>query len=383
MPRAAAALLAAFAALCAAAGSALAESPFGAAAARLGVPGAVVVRATGNAAPRFEVTGCARFAADGVTCVVALRTDSLMRVASITKFATALGTLRLVEEGRLDLGSDVSKWLGFPLRNPAFPDRVITLRHLLTHTSSLIDGEEYFVPRPEPVRKLLDMPGRYDTAQPPGACTRYANLNTFLVGAIVEAATNELFEQFLARAVLQPLGLEAGINWYGLESLPGDRVAAIYLKPEDNATAAAPWIASIDDFAGGPPQRNPAYLSPQGGLRISAAGLVRLGQQLLPSASEKLLKSETMQAMLAPALVEPGPPACNPTDKDSQGRFGLGVQVLRYGDRTWTGHLGEAYGLRGALLVDRERGDILVYLVNGSIAPLPGDADILAALGAP
>ena len=46
-----------------------------------------------------------------------------VRIASISKLAVALGVIRLVEQGRLDLNRDVSAWLGWRLRNPAFPDR--------------------------------------------------------------------------------------------------------------------------------------------------------------------------------------------------------------------------------------------------------------------
>src|SRR5688500_2909468 len=58
----------------------------------------------------------------------ALTVDDPVRLASITKLHVALGVMRLVEQGRLDLDSDVSDRLGWTLRNPSFPDRPITLR---------------------------------------------------------------------------------------------------------------------------------------------------------------------------------------------------------------------------------------------------------------
>ena len=69
---------------------------------------------------------------------------TLFRVASISKLVVALGVLRLVEERKLDLDRDVSDPLGWRLRNPHFPDAPVTLRHLLTHTSSLRDSGGYF-----------------------------------------------------------------------------------------------------------------------------------------------------------------------------------------------------------------------------------------------
>src|SRR5690242_21116681 len=63
--------------------------------------------------------------------------DDPVRVASVSKMVTAIGVLRLVDEGKLDLRSDVSRWLGWPLRNPNFPDRPITVSMLLSHTASV------------------------------------------------------------------------------------------------------------------------------------------------------------------------------------------------------------------------------------------------------
>ncbi|UUZ57035.1 serine hydrolase [Massilia sp. H-1] len=52
---------------------------------------------------------------------------------------TTFAAMRLVEDGKLALDTDVGTYLGFPLRNPHFPDHPITLRQLLSHTSSLRD----------------------------------------------------------------------------------------------------------------------------------------------------------------------------------------------------------------------------------------------------
>src|SRR6185369_17270004 len=76
----------------------------------------------------------------------ALTIDSPVRVASVSKLVVALGVMRLVEAGRLDLDRDVSDYLGWSLRNPAFPDRPISLRLLLSHRSSLRDGVDYAIP---------------------------------------------------------------------------------------------------------------------------------------------------------------------------------------------------------------------------------------------
>ncbi|HEX7850758.1 MAG TPA: serine hydrolase domain-containing protein, partial [Sphingomonas sp.] len=72
--------------------------------------------------------------------------DDPVRIASISKLVTTIAVMRLVERGTLDLDSDVSKWLGYSFRNPAFPDTPITLRLLLSHRSSLTDTIDYVLP---------------------------------------------------------------------------------------------------------------------------------------------------------------------------------------------------------------------------------------------
>ncbi|WP_229425348.1 serine hydrolase [Massilia sp. Se16.2.3] len=84
--------------------------------------------------------------------------DTLYRIASVSKMMTTLGLMRLVEAGKVKLDEDVSQALGFSLRNPHFPDRPITLRQLLTHTSSLRDDAGYSFPAGTPLRDFL-MPG--------------------------------------------------------------------------------------------------------------------------------------------------------------------------------------------------------------------------------
>jgi CubicO group peptidase (beta-lactamase class C family) len=71
--------------------------------------------------------------------------DDPVRVASITKLVVALGVMRMVEAGALDLDRDASDYLGWRLRNPGFPDAKVTLRMLLSHTAGVRDANDYRV----------------------------------------------------------------------------------------------------------------------------------------------------------------------------------------------------------------------------------------------
>ena len=100
---------------------------------------------------------------------------------------------------RLDLDADVSRWLGWNLRNPAHPDAPITLRMLLSHTGSVRDHDDnYAIPLGGTLRAVLGDPAAWDPAHTPGAgFFTYANLNFPIVGAIVFQLTKELFWTYL------------------------------------------------------------------------------------------------------------------------------------------------------------------------------------------
>jgi hypothetical protein len=109
--------------------------------------------------------------------------DDPVRVASVSKLVVAIGVMKLVEQGALDLDMDVLRYLDWPLRNPAFLDRPISLRMLLSHTSSLRDGDDkYVVPLGEPLKVRLADPTVWDADHPPGeGYFAYANMNFPLV----------------------------------------------------------------------------------------------------------------------------------------------------------------------------------------------------------
>src|SRR2546430_4327122 len=89
--------------------------------------------------------------------------DDPVRVASVSKMVTAIGVMELVDQGRLDLNSDVSRWLGWPLRNPNFPDRPISLSMLLSHTSSVREhDDDYVIPLGTSLQTLMADPKNWD-----------------------------------------------------------------------------------------------------------------------------------------------------------------------------------------------------------------------------
>ncbi|MCW1401270.1 beta-lactamase family protein [Novosphingobium sp. MW5] len=141
--------------------------------------------------------------------------DDPVRIASISKLVTAMGVMRLVDQGTLDLDRDVSDYLGWKLRHPNFPDKTITLRLLLSHQSGLLDGPDlYIIPLGMTLRERLSDPRVWDKEHEPGSgWFHYTNLNFPVVASVMEKATGERFDKLMARLVLKPLKVDACFNW--------------------------------------------------------------------------------------------------------------------------------------------------------------------------
>ena len=317
-----------------------------------------------------------------------------IRVASVSKIVTALTVLRLVEQGRLDLDRDVAGWLGWSLRNPAFPDRPITLRMLLSHTSSVRDnGENYVVRLGKAIRPQAEDAGSFDSGHAPGSFFRYSNLNFGLVGTVVERATGERFDRVARREVLEPLGLDACFNWGTCSEAAATRAVVLYdedgspiLDDLQGKLPACPVFTEpgtpcdLDSYR---PGTNGALYSPQGGLRISANGLTVIGRMLLNQGRDDgraFLSPASVRTMTSPVWTYDG--SNGVTDEGFYCSYGLAIQLLPVAgtgcrdDLTGTGrkligHAGEAYRVRSGLWLDpaTKTGIALVAANNGKDPP--------------
>jgi CubicO group peptidase (beta-lactamase class C family) len=361
-----------------------------------------LVIAQGNTlAGTSSAKGCARFAADGRACAEMLTPQHMLRVASISKLVTALGAMKLVEQGKLSLNADVSRDLGFMLRNPAFPKVPITLAQLLSHTSSLRDGEEYWAQYPDTLRSLFRADGaHYAKDQQPGGYFTYTNLNYGVIATLIERVSGERFDRYMQRTIFAPMGITAGYNWSGIEgqTVP---IAAIYRK----ASPDGAWKAQVDDFNGGAPTltvrskinkpdldrmkpgSNGTLFSPQGGLRISIDNLAKIARMLANCGrynDQIILSCKTINQMADPKWQLTADHSNGADDDGFYQAYGLGPHRFHIDDsrELMLGHYADAYGLRGALIVNPATKKYAIYLFNGLAsdpAKLPSDMPGLSA----
>ncbi|MGL5838672.1 MAG: serine hydrolase domain-containing protein [Sphingorhabdus sp.] len=291
--------------------------------------------------------------------------DDPVRVASISKLIVALAVMTLVDEGKVDLDRDINGYLGYSIRNPAFPKQKITLRHLLSHRSGIRDNIDYLIPLDGRLKTVLENPAAWNGKHRPGTYFSYANLNSPVIAATIEAATGKRFDEIIAEKVLGPLNLDACFNW-GAGCSPQRRWRVVtLLRPNGDLARDAP-LASSDpcpvlpasngscDLALYAIGKNGSSFSPQGGLRISPSDLGKIGQLLL-NRGQPILSRKAFVEMTRPQWRFNG--GNGDDDKGYFTAYGLGVHLHRDSKGAyWMGHVGEAYSLRAGLWVNPKTG---------------------------
>lgn len=147
-----------------------------------------------------------------------MRTDDMFWIASMTKPMTATAILMLQDAGKLSVEDPVEKylpefknqWLIEAQNKDAVtlkrPQRPITLRDLLTHTSGIGD---FASPRPDCTLAELAMAYSQQPLRfPPGSRWQYSNQGINTLGRIVEVVAGERYEDFMQEHILQPLGMK-------------------------------------------------------------------------------------------------------------------------------------------------------------------------------
>ena len=290
-----------------------------------------------------------------------LSETDIFRIASISKSFTATALMQLVEQGKLSLDDDVSNLIGFTIRNPYFPETPITLKMILSHTSSLSDAAGYFTLDHINPAVSGDCKASFNEWEP-GSNYQYCNLGFNLAGAILEKVSGVRFDEYVKKNVIEKLGLYGGHN---VDSLDAARFVPLYEYDDSLKTFTRAENAyksrseEIKTYIMG--YTTPVF-SPTGGVKISATDLAKYmmmhinygeynGVRIISEESSKAMQSEVWRG-----------------DNDIYGK-GYGFAIRTFSDwipNTFAkGHTGSAYGLYSVMNFHPEQKWGIVDMTNG------------------
>jgi CubicO group peptidase (beta-lactamase class C family) len=254
------------------------------------------------------------------------------RLASMTKQFTAASILLLAEDARVTLDDRAHTWL------PSLPKaaETVTIRHLLTHTSGLIDYEDV-IPKSfaaqlhdADVLRLLETQDR--TYFRPGTSYRYSNSGYALLALIVQRASGKTFATFLRERIFQPLAMDNTAAYAeGISTVHNRAFGYTQESGRWNRTDQDPTSAVLGD----------------GGIYSSIDDLAKWDAALYDG---RLLQPSSLRAAFTPATH---------TD-DPETEYGYGWRIT--GETLW--HSGESVGFRNVIVRYPKRHMTVVVLTN-------------------
>lgn len=303
-----------------------------------------------------------------------LHKDSIFRIASISKVIVAIGLLKLYEAGLVDLDEDISKYLGFIVRNPKYPNDIISLRMILTQTSSIIDDGIFedgifkgydgsnctddFIP----LKELLTPGSKHFykgySDNKPGSTFIYSNLGCGILACVCEKITNIYFPEYIKDVLLKKLNINSGFRLEDI--LEKDNLVGHYLYDNNQFTLYRDYNSFMQvQCLKYPLGEN--YRGVAGGLYISSSDLLNIMSMLMNKGiyqGQRILNEETVNEM--EKVQWEGIPS-DPTYR----KKGLQMIILEgFTSEPLKGHFGNAYGLRSFMLYNQNGG--IIFLCNGA-----------------
>ena len=308
--------------------------------------------------------------------------DTIYRIASISKTVGAIGLMQLVEKGLIDLKEDISTYLGYKVRNPKFPNHVITVEMLTTQTSSILDGYDDENPKYDNIRKgyngvngwpidvslkdLLTNPDcEYYTPMTfadykPGSRWTYSNFGCGIMACIIEKVSGEYYVDYMENHIFKPLGLDASFRASNI--IHKEKIAKMYAYYNDSLHSHPK-----EDFINSTLKRYPLgdnFRGPAGGLFISMPDLSVIMRVFLNYGTYqgvKILEKETVELMYQMHW------AGSPKGEDYKAK-GIQMKVLNHHEIPFRGHTGGAYGVRSYMFFNLEKEIGTCFITNGIYA---------------
>jgi CubicO group peptidase (beta-lactamase class C family) len=283
--------------------------------------------------------------------------DAVFWIASQTKPITAVGLMMLVDEGKVKLDDPVAKYLpefkevmleAKGKDSPQKPTQVMTVRHLLTHTT----GMPFQSPEEKPtldVLSLRDAAASYAKTplhSEPGTKFVYSNAGINTAGRIIEVVSGMAYEEFMDKRLFGPLGMKDTTFWPSEGQLK--RLAKPYKPNAEKNGLEETTIVHLKY----PLSDKKRQVMPAGGLFSTAGDVAKFCQMMLNGGTKgnvRLLSAEAVKEMTT-----------QQTPATMAQNWGLGF-ALSDG-----GNFGHGGALSTNMNVDAKRGLVTVWLVQQS-----------------
>jgi CubicO group peptidase (beta-lactamase class C family) len=270
------------------------------------ISGAVTLVARDARVVHFEAHGLR-----DVQSQAPMTTDTIFRIASMTKPVTGVAVLMMVEQGKIRLGDPLSRFIpefkNVKVATPQPADRArvnsvpasreITIQDLLTHTAGLltVSGLGLQSPRPWPlaptdtlasyIPRLAGVPLDFQ----PGTRWSYSPLaGGDVLGRIVEIASGHTYDQFLKTRVFDPLGMKDTFFY-----VPADRRSRLVGLYDSTPGGLRPRAETVSTSSG-------AFFGAAAGLQSTAEDYLRFAQMLANGGildGHRLLRAQTVRLM--------------------------------------------------------------------------------------
>lgn len=305
--------------------------------------------------------------------------DTLQNVGSVSKTVIGVAIVKAIELGYFGLDTEINSILPFKVKHP-HGGGAITVRHLVTHTSSIVDDDAvyghayYLLPDPDGASPLhqqfkrdFTQPGRQDLSlggflrhylaaggssykpsnfatDAPGAAYHYSNIGAALAAHLVELKSGQSFETFTRRHIFEPLQMHS-TGWRP-DPAHAQRQAAAYNRRRQ----AYPRYALI------------TY--PDGGLTTSAADLARFLAAMMKGykGGENVLSKAGFTLLFDPQFAPDALPTGSPPTEPNSGVF---WRIRRNGQ---VGHAGGDPGVSAFMFIDPASGIGRLLMTNTEFA---------------
>lgn len=192
--------------------------------------------------------------------------NTIINIASISKVFVGVALMKAKDIGILKLDDPINNYLPFQVVNPNFPDNPITIRHLATHTSSIVDTDIYmktcyinkdnvalaenlkvrynlyyqnpstdWMPLLDYLRSILKQGEPFYTASTfsknkPGELYEYSNVGAALCALIIESASGKPFNNFTQEHIFKPLNMDV-TSWF-FEEIDSTNYSKLYYQDQ-------------------------------------------------------------------------------------------------------------------------------------------------------